>query len=92
MTRTILEMYIDILKTLSQNNPLKNTDVTCETKINDNKLKKYIDFLFTQGLINRESARNNRTVYSITHKGITVLNFFKKQKQIFLIPTKKDPL
>lgn len=81
MARTKLETYIDILKTLAQNGSLKNSNFACDSKINYNELKKYGDFLLAQGLVAQERVSNRRTVYSITQKGITVLNYFKKQKQ-----------
>ena len=92
MARTKLERYIDILKTLSQNGSLKTSDVACETKINYNELKKYLEFLLTQGLVNHEKVSNKRTAYSITHNGISVLSYFKEQKQMPPITIKQDHL
>ncbi len=91
MARTRLEIYIGILKTLARNGSLKTSDVACETKINHNEVKKYVDFLLAQGLVDQEKVSIKKTVYSITHKGITVLSYFKEQKQMLPI-IKQDHL
>jgi predicted transcriptional regulator len=56
-----------------------------ETNVNCCILKKYLDFLVKQGLVEERSVGRRRMVYSITQRGITALNSFRELKQVLLI-------
>jgi predicted transcriptional regulator len=85
MRRSKLEMYIDILKVLSQRGPLKLTHIMYKANVNCSVLKKYLDFLIQQNLVEERTAGKKRVVYAITQKGITVLKYFRELKTILPI-------
>ena len=91
MKPTKLEIYIDILKILSQSSSLKISYVICETNVSGNELKKYLDFLLAQGLVDERKVGKQRMVYSITQRGITVLKYFKELKQELSIINEARP-
>ncbi len=85
MRRSKLEMYIDILKVLSQRGPLKLTHIMYKANVNCSVLKQYLDFLIQQNLVEERTAGKKRVVYAVTQKGITVLKYFRELKTILPI-------
>jgi predicted transcriptional regulator len=77
-----MEMYIDILKVLAQNGPLKLTHVMYKANVNCSVLKENLDFLIKQNLIEEQvtvKKRNKtKTSYIITEKGRTVIKYFNE--------------
>ena len=77
-----MEMYIDILKVLAQNGPMKLTHVMYKANVNCSVLKQNLDFLIEQNLLEEQitSKRRNRTKirYAITEKGRTVIKYFNE--------------
>ena len=75
-------MYIDILKVLAQNGPMKLTHVMYKANVNCSVLKQNLDFLIEQNLLEEQitSKRRNRTKirYAITEKGRTVIKYFNE--------------
>jgi predicted transcriptional regulator len=51
-----------------------------KANVNCSALKKYMDFLIKQGLVEEISVRKERRVYMITQRGITVIRAFKELK------------
>ena len=82
MRRSKMEMYIDILKVLAQNGPLKLTHVMYKANVNCSVLKENLEFLIKQNLIEEQITikRRNKTKvsYAITDKGRTVLKYFNE--------------
>lgn len=82
MRRSKMEMYIDILKVLAQNGPLKLTHVMYKANVNCNVLKANLDFLIKQNLIEEQitiKKRNKTKIsYAITDKGRTVIKYFNE--------------
>ncbi len=82
MRRSKMEMYIDILKVLAQNGPLKLTHVMYKANVNCSVLKENLDFLIAQNLIEEQVTvkRRNKTKisYAITDKGRTVIRYFNE--------------
>ena len=82
MRRSKMEMYIDILKVLAQNGPMKLTHVMYKANVNCSVLKQNLDFLIEQNLLEEQitSKRRNRTKirYAITEKGRTVIKYFNE--------------
>ena len=82
MRRSKMEMYIDILKVLAQNGPLKLTHVMYKANVNCSVLKENLDFLIRQNLIEEQvtvKKRNKtKTSYIITEKGRTVIKYFNE--------------
>jgi predicted transcriptional regulator len=82
MRRSKMEMYIDILKVLAQNGPLKLTHVMYKANVNCSVLKQNLDFLIKQNLIEEQitiKKRNKTKIsYAITEKGRTVIRYFNE--------------
>lgn len=82
MRRSKMERYIDILKVLSHNGPLKLTHVMYKANVNCSVLKEYLDFLIQQRLIEEQILQKKRnktkTRYAITERGKTVLRYFNE--------------
>jgi predicted transcriptional regulator len=74
-------MYLDILKVLSGSGQLKLTHIMYETNVNCCILKEFLDFLMKQNLVEKRTVGRQRAVYSITQRGITVLEYFRELKQ-----------
>ena len=81
LRRSKLEINIDILKTLAQNGPLKLTHIMYKANLNCDVLKKNTEFLIKQDLIKKRIVGAENTVYSITSKGLTLLNGWKEVKE-----------
>jgi predicted transcriptional regulator len=81
LRRSKLETYLDILKVLSGSGQLKLTHIMYETNVNCCVLKEYLDFLMKQNLVEKRNVGKQRAAYSITQRGITVLEYFRELKQ-----------
>jgi predicted transcriptional regulator len=81
MSLSKLEMYEDILKVLADQGPLKLTDIKYETNVDGNILKESLAFLIGQGLVDKQTIRKQRTIFAVTKRGITILNYFNKLSQ-----------
>lgn len=82
MRRSKIEMYVDILKVMARNGPLKLTHVMYKANVNCRVLKEQLDFLLKQNLIEEQiiiKRRNKKkTRYAITERGKTIINYFNK--------------
>jgi predicted transcriptional regulator len=82
MRRSKMEMYIDILKVMAQNGPMKLTHIMYKANVNCSVLKENLDFLLQQNLIEEQitvKKRNKTKVrYAITEKGRTVIKYFNE--------------
>ena len=85
MRRSKLEMYVDILKVLARNGPLKLTHIMYKANVNCSVLKEYLDFLKAQNLVEEKTVGKKRIVYAITERGITVLKYFRELKSVLPI-------
>ena len=85
MCRSKLEMYIDILKALTDHGPLKSTHLMYKVNINYKVLKDYLAFLTEQGLIEEKILENNKFAYTITQKGRVIIESFEKLKEMLPI-------
>ena len=85
MRRSKLETYVDILKVLLHNGPLKVTHVMYKANVNCSVLKEQMDFLIKQGLVEERKIRKAKVVFAITQKGIAVLKYFHELKQVLPI-------
>lgn len=81
MRRSKLEVYIDILKVLVYQGPLKLTHVVYNSNVNCSVLKAHLNFLIEKGLVEERSIKKQQVVYTITQRGITALKYFKELKQ-----------
>jgi len=82
LRRSKLEMYVDILKVLARNGPLKLTHIMYKANVNCSVLKQHLDFLIQQNLVEEQTSqkkrRKTRVVYAITERGKTVLKYFRE--------------
>jgi predicted transcriptional regulator len=78
MRRSKLEMYVDILNVLAQRGPLKVSQIMYELNVNCNILKKHLDFLIKQGLIEERAVEKSSVVYANTARGTEVIRFFRE--------------
>ena len=78
MKRSKLETYIDIVNVLARNGPLKLTHVMYKANVNCNVLKGDLGFLIKQGLVEERTLTKERVVFTVTPRGITVLNYFRQ--------------
>jgi predicted transcriptional regulator len=85
MRRSKLEMYVDVLKVLSQRGPLKLTHIMYKANVNCKVLKEYLDFLVGHGLVEERIVGKRRVVYAITQRGVTVLKYFRELEQVLPI-------
>jgi predicted transcriptional regulator len=88
MRRSKLEMYIDILKVLSQKGPLKLTHIMYKANVNCSVLKEYLDFLIQQELVEEKTVGKKRIVYAVSEKGAKVLKYFRELK--VMLPVIED--
>jgi predicted transcriptional regulator len=85
MRRSKLEINLEILKILSQKGPMKLTHIMFKANVNCDVLKKNVELLIKQGLIEARSVGRERIVYSITHQGLTLSKGWKELTM--LLPT-----
>ena len=82
MRRSKMEMYIDILKVMAKNGPLKLTHVMYKANLNCSVLKQNLDFLIKQNLIEEQITIKRRhkikISYAITERGRTVIKYFNE--------------
>jgi predicted transcriptional regulator len=82
MRRSKMEMYVDILKVLAQNGPLKLTHIMYKANVNCSVLKQNLDFLIQQNLIEEQTRLKKRNIikvrYAITERGKTVIRYFNE--------------
>jgi predicted transcriptional regulator len=71
-----LEMYVDILNILEQRGPLRVSHMMLEVKVNCDILKRCLDFLIKQRLIEERVEEESGPVYANTARGAAVIKFF----------------
>ena len=89
MRRSRLEMNVAILNVLAHKGPLKLTHIMYKANVNCSILTEYLDFLIKQDLIEKRIIENERTVFKITQRGITVLKNFRELTQV--LPIIEEP-
>ncbi len=95
MRRSKMEIYIDILKVLAKNGPLKLTHIMYKANVNCSVLKEYLDFLIHQRLIEEQflhKKRNKTKIrYAVTERGKTVLRYFNEVNRALQITQQAIP-
>jgi predicted transcriptional regulator len=77
LRRSKLEIYIDILKVLSQR-PQRLTHIMQKANINGNVLRDCLVFLLKQKLVEKRNLSRSRVFFEINLEGITVLKYFRQ--------------
>lgn len=86
MRRSKTEIYLDILEALTFCGPLKLNHIMYKAKVNGNVLKRHLNLLITENLVEERTVGEKRVVYSITQKGRAVFKRFLDMKQMLPIP------
>jgi predicted transcriptional regulator len=84
LRRSKLEVYVDILKVLSQR-PLRLTRIMQKVNLNYNVLIECIDFLLKQKLVEKRKLSESRVFFEINPEGIAVLKYFRQLEKAFSI-------
>lgn len=75
-----MEIYIDILKAVADGKR-RPTHIMYRANLSWTRLKKYLDFLMTQNLL-EEALDDGATIFAITAKGKDVLGYFKRIESV----------
>ena len=74
--RSNLEMYVEVINALAQKEPVKLTHIMHKANLDYVALKKAIDFLLLQGLIEESLEEEDKVVFTIIARGMAVLKYF----------------
>jgi len=74
--RSQFEIYLDILKAVAEGKK-KPTHIMYRANLSWTRLKKYLDFLISQDLL-QETVNDSATVFSLTQKGKDVIGYHKR--------------
>ncbi len=85
MKRAKVKIYLDILRALTQNGPLKLTHLMLKSRLNCKVLYKSLDYLIEQGLVEKRitarSQDRGKGVWAITQRGLTMLKYYRELTQ-----------
>ena len=82
--RSKLDLYLSVLNTV-RDGVDKSTRIMYATCMSWSQVQKVLDGLLNQGLLSMvvsEGSKKARRSYSITEKGISVLNYFEGSKEL----------
>jgi predicted transcriptional regulator len=85
MTRSRIEVYVDILSVMAHKEPLKLTHIMYGANVNFRILNEYLDFLIKQGLVEKRNIENGHVVFRVTQHGIDVLKYFRELTMVLPI-------
>ena len=80
MRRSEIEMQIDVLNVLVQKGPSKVTHIQRKGNFNYTSLKRLLEILLVQGLVEEREIRKQIHVYAITQKGTITQKGFTELK------------
>jgi predicted ArsR family transcriptional regulator len=81
MPRSMLNLYIDIAKTLTEHGPLPIHELVTFLKVEPYTLKKHLSFLVDNGMV-KEKMGTPALSYVIAEPGAELLKFFNVQTLI----------
>ncbi len=73
-----LELHVDVLRDLACHGPLQSSSLKYKNKIDGSTLKKHLEFLVQNSLVEKQPANKAKVLYTITEQGQTLLNWFSK--------------
>jgi predicted transcriptional regulator len=82
MRRSPLETYVEIISLLSQEGPLRMTNIMYKANITSCMIKKVLDFLVKQNLVEERIVGRTGIDFAVTQRGINVLKYFQEPKQM----------
>jgi predicted transcriptional regulator len=74
MQRSKLEIHVGILKILASQGPMKLTQLVHKTDLSQSVLKKHLDFLIQQNLVEEQNLGKDEIFYAITGRSLKVLD------------------
>ena len=81
MSRSKLQVNVEILKTLAENGKLNSTHITYHTYLNNKSVKECLDFLIENNLV-KEHECQSRKRYEITNQGTETIKLADKLDKI----------
>jgi predicted transcriptional regulator len=91
--RSRFEIYVDVLTEI-MNGAKKPTRIMYGANLSYKPLKNIIQSLLDQGLIEEESKKikdkRTKVEYRLTHKGVNVVRYYSKAKDLVEISNPKD--
>jgi predicted transcriptional regulator len=87
--RSQMEIYIDIMKAVADGKR-RPTHIMYRANLSWTRLKKYLDFLIRQGLL-EETIDDGATTYLIAPKGKDVLGYFKRIESVLYNSSRAVP-
>ena len=75
--RDRLGIYIDILKVLAVNGPMKITHISQRVNVNASVLKECLEFCEMQNLVEKKEI-GKRVTYEVNPRGLKVLEYFNE--------------
>jgi len=81
MPQSKLEKYSSILEALALR-PLKLDSIAYKVKMECTSVKRSLDFLFTNGLVEKTMLSGKREVYSISERGLSVFRTLKTLRRL----------
>ena len=73
-----LELYVDVLHDLACHGPLQISNLKDKAKIDGATLKKHLEFLVQNSLVEKRSINKAQVLYAITERGQTLISWFLK--------------
>ncbi len=73
-----LELHVNVLCDLARHGPLQISTIKDKTKIDGSTLKKHIESLVQNSLVEKRPINKAKVLYAITERGQTLLNWFSK--------------
>jgi predicted transcriptional regulator len=80
-----MEMYISTLEALAYCGPLRLTRIMCKAKMGYGQLKRILDDLVQNELVEERTLRKNKVVYVVTPKARATLSYFDELKEMLPI-------
>ena len=91
--RSRFEIYVDVLTEI-MNGAKKPTKIMYGANLSYKPLKRILQSLLDQGLIEEEEGRirdkRTKVKYILTHKGLNVVKYYSKAKDLVEISNPKD--
>jgi len=84
--RSRLEIYLDVLRAIKKG-VNKPTRIMYKTNLSWTPLQEILNSMISQGLIIKKENKNKR-LYEITEKGLNVLRYFNKVREMMTIEPK----
>ena len=86
-----MELHIDVLHALEQHGPINSNKFESEINMDCFTLKKHLEFLTQNKLVEKQLVNRNKILYRITEHGKKMLKVFQKIADMLKLETQKTP-